>query len=430
MFDNEEELLKKIRLGEDNFLELKAVVFKGDGQKIAGPAQSDLADEIAAIANTSDGVLVLGVDDKTRDILGIPLERLDIVESRVRDACNDNVSPPVMVRISRIEFPDMLGDVRAVLKVDIPRSLFVHKSPGGYLWRQGSSKREMSPEFLARLFQQRSQARLIRFEEQEVPSTGFPSLDESLWRRFVTPSEESAEVALCKRGLLIKNDQGDLSASVAGILMCTSHPEVYLPGAYIEAVRYRGVEQDSNYQIDAQRICGPLDLQIEDALKFVRRNQRVSAVKVPDRREIPQFSKRAIFEAVVNAVAHRDYSIYGSKIRLFMFDDRLELHSPGALPNTLTIESIELRQSTRNELISGLLTELPTIESNSVGRKSYMEKRGDGVRIIFRESEKLSGKRPVYLLIDDAELRLTIFSAQANEPENESAREELRQNLD
>jgi ATP-dependent DNA helicase RecG len=324
----------------------------------------------------------------------------------------------------------MLGDVRAVLKVDIPRSLFVHKSPGGYLWRQGSSKREMSPGFLARLFQQRSQARLIRFEEQEVPSTGFPSFDESLWRRFVTPSEESAEVALCKRGLLIKNDQGDLRASVAGILMCTFHPEKYLPGAYIEAVRYRGVEQDSNYQIDAQRICGPLDLQIEDALKFVRRNQRVSAVKVPDRRETPQFSERAIFEAVVNAVAHRDYSIYGSKVRLFMFDDRLELYSPGALPNTLTIESIELRQSTRNELISGLLTELPTIESNSVGRKSYMEKRGDGVRIIFRESEKLSGKRPVYLLVDDAELRLTIFSAQANEPKNESAYEELRRNLD
>jgi ATP-dependent DNA helicase RecG len=420
MFDNEEELIKKIRLGEDNFLELKAVFFKGDGQKIAGPSQSDLADEIAAIANTSDGVLVLGVDDKTRDILGIPLERLDIVESRVRDACNDSVSPPVMVRIARIELPDMFGDLRTVLKVDIPRSLFVHKSPSGYLWRQGSSKREMSPEFLARLFQQRSQARLIRFEEQEVPNVGFPSLDEALWRRFVTPSEELAEIALCKRGLLIRNDRGDLRASVAGILMCTSHPEAYLPGAYIEAVRYRGVEQDSNYQIDARRICGPLDLQIDGAMEFVRRNQRISAVKVPDRREIPQFSERAVFEAVVNAVAHRDYSIYGSKIRLFMFDDRLELYSPGALPNTLTIESIELRQSTRNELISGLLTELPTDEKNArVGRKSYMERRGDGVRIIFRESESLSGRRPTYLLIDDAELLLTIFSAGTPEPENE-----------
>ena len=120
------------------------------------------------------------------------------------------------------------------------------------------------------------------------------------------------------------------------------------------------------------------------------------------------------FEALVNAVAHRDYSISGSKIRLFMFDDRLEIYSPGALPNTVTIDSMHLRQATRNELITSLLAETPVATAiGDVGRGFYMEKRGDGVPIILDESEKLSGEKPVYRLIDDSELLLTIYSAKA-----------------
>lgn len=136
------------------------------------------------------------------------------------------------------------------------------------------------------------------------------------------------------------------------------------------------------------------------------------ATKEPHRIEKSQFSERAVFEAVVNAVAHRDYSISGSKIRFFMFDDRLEIYSPGALPNTVTIDSIAFRQATRNEMITSLLAETPVAETiGDVGRGFYMEKRGDGVPIILNESEKLSGKKPIYRLIDDSELLLTIYSA-------------------
>ena len=136
------------------------------------------------------------------------------------------------------------------------------------------------------------------------------------------------------------------------------------------------------------------------------------AMKKPHRIEKPQFSERAVFEAIVNAVAHRDYSIFGSKIRFFMFDDRLEIYSPGPLPNTVTVDNIALRQATRNELITSLLAETPIVETvGDVGRGFYMEKRGDGVPIIINESVTLSGEKPVYQLIDDAELLLTIFSA-------------------
>jgi ATP-dependent DNA helicase RecG len=410
MFDSPEELLRKIRLGEDTSLELKAVGFKGD--RVSEPKRDDLADEVAAMANTRDGAVVLGVDDKTRDIVGIPIERLEAVERYVYEICNDTIKPPVSFRSFRMELPDSTGTPRAVLKVDVPRSLFVHKSPGGYFHRQGSTKREMPPEVLVRLFQQRSQARLIRFEEQAVPDSAPVDLDEALRRRFLGPHLEDKVANLKKLRLLTEDDTGQTRATVAGILMCSATPEKWLPGAFIQAIRYRGNRQDSNYQMDAQEVAGPLDMQVRGALAFVRRNMRVSARKAPARVEIPQFSMRAVFEAVVNAVAHRDYSIHGSKIRLFVFDDRLELFSPGPLPNTVTIDSIALRQSTRNELLTTLLAKCPTEDpSGEIGRRFLMEKRGDGVPIILDESRKLSGRDPQYGLIDDAELLLTIYSA-------------------
>ena len=410
MFDTPEELLDKVGLGEDTSLELKSIRFKG--HRVAEPKRDNLADEIAAIANTHDGVLVLGVDDKTRDIEGIPLDRLEAVERYVYEICNESIKPPVLFRSFRMKLPDKAGDLQPVLKVDIPRSLFVHEGPGGYFHRQGSSKRKMPPDYLARLFQQRSQARLIRFEEQPVPQSSINDLIDDLWRKYAARYDEPTDVVLLKRNLLSKEESEVIRASVAGVLLCCAHPEKFLPNAYIEAVRYRGKKQDSNYQIDAQKICGPLDQQINQAMVFLKRNQTVMAMKKPHRIEKPQFSERAVFEAIVNAVAHRDYSIFGSKIRFFMFDDRLEIYSPGPLPNTVTVNNIALRQATRNELITSLLAETPIIETvGDVGRGFYMEKRGDGVPIIINESVNLSGEKPVYQLIDDAELLLTIFSA-------------------
>jgi len=408
MFDTTEELIDKIRLGEDSFLELKAVYISG--KKITGPDRKDLSDEIGAFGNTNGGVILLGVDDKTKDIVGISLEDIDLVESFVREICYDIIKPPMNPLIEKRELQDLSGSKKIVIKIDIAKSLFVHRSANGYFYRVGSSKREMPPEYLARLFQQRSQARLIRFEEQAVPQTAIEDLEERLWKRFIPEVKEDYATWLLKRGLLTQDENHSVRCSVAGLLMCSNHPEKYLAGSFIEAVSYAGFSLDSNYQIDARKITGSLDTQIEDAMHFFRKNRLVSARKNPDRQEIVSFSERAIFEAIVNAVAHRDYSIHGSKIRFFMFEDRIEIYSPGDLPNTLTLDTIEMRQSTRNELISNLLSDCPVKDDNHISRKHYMEKRGEGVPIIFNESLKLSNTKPVYQCLDNSELLLTIFS--------------------
>lgn len=115
----------------------------------------------------------------------------------------------------------------------------------------------------------------------------------------------------------------------------------------------------------------------------------------------------------MNAVAHRDYSVHGSKIRLRLFDDRLELYSPGAIPNSFTIDSLRYRQSARNEAICSLLAKCPIPDGSwlATDRKNIMEKRGEGVPIILENSTRLAGREPEYRLIDDAELLLTIHAA-------------------
>lgn len=411
MFDTTEELLRQIQLGEDSVLELKSLAYKGD--RVASPHRNSMADELAAMANSGNGVFVLGVDDTSRSIVGIPEEKLDVVETWVREICNDLITPQLFCRIRKIPVVTESDINPVILRIDVPKSLYVHQSPNGYFHRIGSSKRQMAPDVLARLFQQRSQVRMIRFDEQAV-TTAFPDcLEKAFWQKFRTPfsPDDDAEFLL-KLKLLTQDEDGKICPSVSGILMAAQQPEQYITNAFIQAVCYRGKERNAAYQSDARDICGTLDMQIAEACNFVGKNMKISAVKDLGRQDTPQYSMQAVLEAVVNAVAHRDYSIQGSKIRLHMFSDRIELFSPGAIPNTMTIETLPLRQAARNELLTSLLARCPPLFENFPSERKYlMDKRGEGVPIILSASEELSGRRPEYRLLDDAELMLTIFSA-------------------
>jgi len=416
VFDSVADLLEKIRLGEDSFLELKEVRFAG--QRVNGPQRDSLADELAAFANGPGGVCVLGVDD-SREVVGIPLERLDLVEDFVRQLCLDNINPPLAPVIERLTLPSSTGEQLPVLKVDISRSLFVHRSPGGYFHRVGSAKREMAPDYLARLFQQRSQARIIRFDEQPIPDATLNDLAEPLWQRFSSArSQDTRDVLLDKLAMARSDTDGTVRPTIAGVLMASPDPRRWLPNAFIQAVAYRGTdvlpEADSAYQVDAQDISGPLDAQVLAACHFVKKNMQVFASKREGRHDFPQYDLTAVFEALVNAVAHRDYSIHGAKIRLRIFANRLELYSPGAIPNTMTVDSLPYRQAARNEAVTSLLAKctVPAGDQEFTDRSAMMDKRGEGVQIILDSSERLSGKRPVFSLVDESELKLVIPAAQ------------------
>lgn len=417
--DEIRELLYKIRLGEDSSIEFKAVSFKGG--RVDGPHRDSLAQEIAAFANAQGGDLLLGVEDKSRRVVGIPLAQLDTVETFVRGVLT-RIEPQPMVSLRRLELPDQAGVQQPVLRIQVPRSLFVHKSPGGYFVRQGSEKRELSTEWLGRLIQQRSQARLIRFDEQPVPGSSLADADAELFQRFLGPQESRPQVQTedewrriiveprLRKLRLVASLESETCLTVTGVLLCTRRPAEFLPNAYIQCVAYRGRERDGNQQLDARDCDGPVDEQVADTLQFVRRNMSVAAIKDPGRVDLPQYSLRAVFEALVNVVAHRDYALSGARIRLHLFADRLELNSPGALPNSLSIDTLADLTATRNELLVNLLTRYYPADPVA-GRQNLIEKRGEGVPTILRESERLSGRLPVYRMVGDTEVGLTIYAA-------------------
>ncbi len=400
--------LKRIRLGEDSTLEFKRVIMRGQ-TKVDAPHPDSLADELAAMANANGGTLILGVDD-SKAVLGIAYADLDTVEKWLAELCQNKIDPPLDIMTRHIELPDSAGQLQPVIIVQVLRSLMVHKSPNGYFKRVAHAKREMKPEVLARLFQQRSQSRLMRFEELAVPTTQLSQADALLMRNFLKANEGEPAIQM-HRLHLTAEDEGEPRLSVAGVLLCTLKPTQWFPSAYIQAVAYSGLINDPQDQVDAKDFDGPLDRQIWDAFDFVRLNMKVPARKVLGRIDYPQYSLRAVFEAVVNAVAHRDYSVSNSRIRLHLFADRLELYSPGALPNSMTVETMQMMSMPRNEVLASLFSRYYQVRDSGLGREYLMDRRGSGVDVILAESEKLSGKKPVYENIADMELKLTIYAA-------------------
>ncbi|MDE0314507.1 MAG: putative DNA binding domain-containing protein [Candidatus Poribacteria bacterium] len=405
---SDEEIKRHIRLGEDSHWEFMEIRFVGDEPK--EPRRAELADEFAAFANTDGGVVLCGVTD-SGDVQGMSREQMDKLEMLLVEICTDTIKPLIRPTIFRRE----IEEGKPFLLVGVPQGYALHNSPGGSFHRVGSSKRQMTTDEQLRLAQKRAQSRFLWFDKQLVPGTGFGSLDESLWKPLLSAEGAAApELALDKMGLLTNDENGTTRATVAGVLLCTPSPEEWLPNACISATCYRGKDRASG-QIDAQTITGPLNQQIAEAVAFAVRNMRVGAFKNPARTDLPQYSEKALFEAIVNAVVHRDYAIQGSKIRLSMFSDRIEIISPGGLPNNLTIDSMDVRQSTRNEALASMFGRMSVENVHGSGeRQFFMERRGDGVPIIFRETEALSGELPKYDLIDDSDLILTIPAADTN----------------
>ena len=401
-------LWEQVALGEDTDLELKEVRFRGN--RVIGPRRDDLADELAAFANARGGRLVLGVSDERRP-QDLDPGQLDALANLVTEICSDSIKPPLDFGIFRVPVPEPA--VGGALVVEVPESATAHRSPGGYLRRRGDKKRQMDSAEVRRLTQARGQSDAAATDTQVVRNTGIGSLRPALWRQYVSSrSDEAAEIALSKLKFLKDDGHGALRATVGGVLLAADDAREWLPNAWIHAVCYGGDRMDAGRQLDARDVTGPLDEQIREAVRFVMRNRRVAAYKDPARIDVPQFSERAVFEAVVNAVVHRDYAVSGSRIRLFMFDDRLELYSPGGLCNSMTTDDLRTSQFTRNELLASRLGQCPVGEvPGAGGRQYFIERRGEGIGVILDETFALAGAPPVFELIGERELKVVLPAA-------------------
>ena len=392
-----DEILTRLRAGEDGRAEFKELHFGERG--VLSPNTEDFAAEMVAFANGWGGTIFLGVDDEG-SVVGVPAEQRERVEQWVLNIATLGCDPPIRPEIRRKALPLPESGEATVVTVVIPEGLFVHRTSGGrYYARLGSIRRRLVGSELAHLFHER--ARGYGFDEQRVSSGTVGDLDRNRLEAFFgrTPPIPWPEL-LRKSKVTIRDRRGVDRPSVAGLLAFAREPTDHLMSAYIEAACYGGTRLTSDDLVHAERLAGPVADQIDAAVAFVMLHMRRGRLAgFADAYDID-----VVDEAIVNAVAHRDYFVSGSTIRLFLYSDRLEVYSPGKLPNGLAIQEMPYRMFTRNQLLVSFLSKM---RSKRTGRV-FLEGRGEGVRRILDGGEAHSGRRPVYEMVGE-EMRLTVW---------------------
>jgi len=419
--DDMSSLLSEIAAGEDTFLEFKEVVFKGDQVRFAreeGRAQTVIAEVFVSMANTEGGMILFGVNDG-REIVGIDESKRDILEQFVVNLCLNNCNPGIEPLLDWVYLPGRESRPALCLKVVIPKArYYVHAtSDGRYLKRVGSHRTLIPAEQLGRLLSARRLT--LPAEERPVFRAGVEALDRSRFnayyeRRFGM-SVEAAGVEqtqlLVNQKLAVKDEAGNLRATILGVLLFAERPESFVNGAFLDVAAYTEPVADGS-AADARRLYGPVPEQIEQVLQYFRTSPLVALPSRKDgsgRLDLETYSQLALQEAVVNALVHRDYELEGSQVRIFLFPDRIEVWNPGGLHNTLTEEDLYrgCQPMRRNQLLAGFMRDY----TSPVTGRSYMESRGEGFLTLVRESERVSGRRPD-LRVQGQAVRLTIFAAE------------------
>ena len=362
---NQEELVEIIRNGESSKVEFK--------REDVHP--NSLAEEIVAFANLEGGIILIGVDD-SGGLIGC---FRDDVDEFIVNVCRNTVRPSIIPVIENIFL-----DGKKIVIVTIPRGDTAYSTSRGlYYIRIGPTKQTPTQQELLRLFQKKN---MLQFDETPVIKSSLDSIDILRVNKYLSKLGQSPVDEENKKGflrelvnlsILIEVDE-KVYPSIGGILAFGKNPQKYFPSYNIVCGAYRGNDFLSD-TVRENDLTGTLDELIEDAIAFLK-------LTTPQWQELEGGIQRkneylypieAIREGIVNAVCHRDYTITGTAIRVFLFDDRLEIRSPGTLPNTLTLDNMLYRQFTRNQMIASFLTGY-----------GYMERRGKGVLRMRRLCEE------------------------------------------
>lgn len=336
----EHDLLAQVALGEDSSRQFKADIHNAES----------LAAEMAAFANSDGGTIYLGVTDHNT-VPGLSHKDVARINQLISNAASQLVRSPLTVLTENV----LLANGNLVIVLTVPKGLDKpYFDKNGVIWlKAGSDKRRVnSKEELRRLFQISSQ-----FHADELPTkAGIDKLDKLRFRDFLHKHythefpEAPDDLLRLLQNMNLATDSGVLN--LAGVLMFTERPEWIVPQFVAKAIRYPGNEIHANAYIDTEDFSGPLRQVFDDTQSFIMRNlhkvQAGRGVNSPGQPEIPE----SVFEELlVNALVHRDYLV-SAAIRIFIFDNRIEIISPGHLPNNLTVEKIkEGNSNIRNPIL-------------------------------------------------------------------------------
>jgi ATP-dependent DNA helicase RecG len=368
------ELLELIRNGETSGVEFKRDTIDNRA----------LAKELVAFANFQGGQVLLGVEDDGA-IVGTTRPNL---EEWVMTACRDKIRPEIIPFFDRVRDLDPGKDI-AVIRVE--RGWTVHHvwhdQHSTYYIRVGSVSREASREELERLFQQRG---AFKLEVRPVSGSALADLDRRRLKDYFgrvrqqavpDDADENGWRSLLANTELLESDAPTATANVAAILLFGTQPNRFLPQAGIDAVAYPGREKDYA-ALERRQLRGPMtplmdpagqiieNGLVEQAVEFCRRNLAVGAVLDDGarRREQWPYPEESIREAIVNALVHRDYLLSATDVELSLYEDRLEVISPGRLPNGITPARMRAGcRASRNQILKDVMRDYGYLEHMGMG---------------------------------------------------------------
>lgn len=330
--------------------ETTKVQFKSDVNNAISISQ-----EMVAFSNTQGGLILIGVDDKTGKVLGLSFQDIQRINNLLSTAAQDHVKSPILITTETV---NVAGN-RVVVAYVPEGTDKPHTDKDGVVWvKNGSDKRKVtSKEELSRLLQSSGN---LYAEEMLLQHS---SIDDFNWDKFQLFYEEKYKVLCDKEEALKYLENLRLSSgsklNVAGALLFGKNLQKLTPSFFITAIWFKGNDITGTAYRSSENIIGTLDQQFKRGYDFLLAKldkvQAGQSFNSLGKSEIPEI---VITELLVNALIHRDYFIHDS-IKLFVFDDRIEIISPGKLPNSLTAEQIKrgVRRS-RNNIIASLAPDL------------------------------------------------------------------------
>jgi predicted HTH transcriptional regulator len=340
---------------------LKELLTKNEGKTLEFKENTaslqKIIQTIVAFANTAGGTLVIGIKDKTKEIVGLG----DILqeEERLANAVADSIAPQINPSFQLHTWRN-----RDLLIISVPHSFgpYFVKSKGlanGVYIRLGSTNRLADQQIISQI--QRLQEHKY-FDEQPNFDCATSSINFSLAKKlFADNSKKFTAQTARSLGLVVQHQAKEL-ASNGAVLLFADNPRDYFPDAYVRLGKFLGA--DKSQILDHVDLSFPISIVLDQILAFIRRHTTMAAeIGTTKRKDIPQYPPIVVREAVINALVHTDYSIKGASINIGIFDDRIEITNPGCLPFGLSMEAaLSGISQLRNRVIGHVFRELNLIE--------------------------------------------------------------------
>ena len=371
LFLSAEEFWARFGRAESGTLEFKEGLIKA----------AKLQEPVVAFANAHGGRIVLGIGDGTdRPVLGVVWDQ--VAEERIQEAARIT-HPPIALVPEPVQV-----DGRTVIVIDVAtvERGWVQTSDGRLLVRAGPTNRTLVGDELARFVRERSTEPV---EDAPVAGTVADLLDEAVFGAFLQRRLGKRAVDLARSGRELGFLAPDGRVRLAALLLFGREPQARNRRFGIDVVRYEGRLGERTAIRDRRQLSGRLDELVAEADRLIYEEmRRDAAIRGLIREEVPEFPPVAIREALVNAVGHRDYALRGSAVEVRLYDDGLEIESPGALAGWVTVENLRDAQYSRNVRVMDALALLGLVEEAGTGIDRMIEALDDALLVPPRFEER------------------------------------------